>query len=165
LWQPSKVARKGKAWLDPHFAAEIEREPFLATFTYKKKEFTVVNYHAITERLRPETEIKLFRQLPAKYPALTLVFAGDFNCPESHSVFGPLKKAGFAAVLVNVKTTLRRKCGEDCTASAFDNFFYPAARLKIIAKGAAAFHNAYPTLEAARQLSDHLPIWAVFDFR
>ena len=98
LWKPSKVTLKGKPWLDGYFATEVEREPFFATFSYQDKDFTLVNYHAITKRMQPETEIKYFKYYPEKYPNLNLIFAGDFNCPQSHSVFGPLKRQDYSPV-------------------------------------------------------------------
>lgn len=161
LWKPSKVTQVGRAWLDSFYSLEIEREPYLCTFRYGSKEFTVVNFHAITKRLQPETEIKYFKNYPSNYPRLNLVFAGDFNCPQTHSVFGPLKRAGFAAALTNVKTTLKRKCASECTASEFDNFFYDKRRASVTSGGALAFYSGYTTLDDARKLSDHLPIWIV----
>jgi hypothetical protein len=68
------------------------------------KQFTVVNFHAIT---KPETEIKYFKFFP-EYPTLNLIFAGDFNCPQSHTVFIPLRKMGYQSILVGQKTSLKK---------------------------------------------------------
>lgn len=163
LWKTSVISKKGDAWLDRHFAAEIEREPYLATFTYKGKAFTLVNFHAITKRLQPETEIKYFKFFPEKYSGLNLVFTGDFNCPQSHSVFNPLRKNGYAPALSGAKTTLKNKCGTTCTASEFDNFFFKTSRLTVLGKGALPFYIPFPTLHEARKVSDHLPIWMRFE--
>jgi hypothetical protein len=46
----------------------------------------------ITKQTKPETEIKYFKFFPGEYPTLNLIFAGDFNCPQSHTVFIPLRK-------------------------------------------------------------------------
>lgn len=161
LWKPSKVMLKGKPWLDSHFAAEVEREPYFATFYYNGKEFTLVNYHAITKRMQPETEIKYFKFYPEKYPNLNLIFAGDFNCPQSHSVFGPLKRQGYSPVLLNVKTTLKKECKQECTASEFDNFFYHTHKATISDYGIVGYYKTVPTLQRAREISDHIPIWMV----
>jgi hypothetical protein len=46
------------------YHSEIEREPYLGTFQYQDKQFTVVNFHAITKQTKPETEIKYFKFFP-----------------------------------------------------------------------------------------------------
>jgi endonuclease/exonuclease/phosphatase family metal-dependent hydrolase len=165
LWKPSKVKQIGKPWLDNNFEQEIEREPYLCTFQYEEKNFTLVNFHAITKRLQPETEIKYFKFYPSKYPTLNLIFAGDFNCPQNHTVFGPLKRMGFSPALTNIKTTLKQTCVRDCTASEFDNFFADANKIEIRDSGAISFYKTSATFEAARKLSDHLPIWMTFKLK
>ncbi|RZJ68337.1 MAG: endonuclease [Flavobacterium sp.] len=165
LWKKSKVAMKGKPWLDAHFADEIEREPFFGTFTYEKNDFTIVNFHAITKKLQPETEIKFFKFYPEKYKDLNLIFAGDFNCAQSHTVFNPIRKMGFQPVLVDAKTTMRQKCkGDDCLASEFDNIFYKTTRAKTQESGVVNFYLSFSSLHEARKISDHLPIWTLLTF-
>ena len=57
---------------------------------------------------------------------------GDFNCPQSHTVFNPLKSSGFAPILKNQKTSLRQKCiSNDCLASEYDNLFYDTRKINI----------------------------------
>ena len=92
IWKTAKLKKIGKAWLEKKYHLEIDREPYFCTFQYGNKQFTVVNFHAITKNKQPETEIKYFKFLPNEYPTLNLIFAGDFNCPQSHTVFNPLKK-------------------------------------------------------------------------
>jgi deoxyribonuclease-1-like protein len=164
LWQTARVKMVGKPWLEKKFAQEIDREPYYATFQYQGKPFTVVNYHAITKKMQPETEIKYFKFLPERYPTLNLLFVGDFNCPETHTVFNPLKKMGYSPVFINQKTTLRSKCIEaDCLASPFDNIFYHQQRITLKQQGVVLFYEDFSTLESARKVSDHLPIWFLFD--
>ncbi|MBD3581735.1 endonuclease/exonuclease/phosphatase family protein [Flavobacterium selenitireducens] len=166
LWKSSRVMLVGTPWLDQNFAAEVEREPFLGTFRYENNELTIVNFHAITKKLQPEREIKYFKFFPEKYIGHNLVFTGDFNCPQTHSVFSPLKKSGFSAVFSNTKTTLKTACVDgNCTASEFDNFFYFANRMSVENKGAAAFYSTFQSLKEARKISDHLPIWVEFRFK
>jgi endonuclease/exonuclease/phosphatase family metal-dependent hydrolase len=164
LWQTARVKLMSKPWLEQHYAQEIDREPYYATFQYQGKPFTVVNFHAITKKMQPETEIKYFKFLPERYPSLNLLFVGDFNCPETHTVFNPLKKMGYASVFKNQKTTLRSKCIEaDCLASPFDNIFYAQQKIKIKQKGVILFYEDFPSLNYARKVSDHLPLWVSFD--
>lgn len=162
LWKPSKVRIVGKPWLDTHFTREIEREPFFATFEYAKKRFTIVNFHAITKRMQPETEVKYFKFFPEKYAGLNLVFAGDFNCPQHHSVFNPIRKMGFVPALSGIRTTLKTVCKNGCTASEFDNIFYRRSALAVKSKGIVEFFKAFRSFSDARKISDHLPVWIEF---
>jgi endonuclease/exonuclease/phosphatase family metal-dependent hydrolase len=164
LWQTGSVQLVGEPWLEKKYALEIDREPFYATFHYQDKEFTVVNFHAITKKRQPETEIKYFKFLPEQYPELNLLFVGDFNCPETHTVFNPLKKMGYVSAFKNQKTTLRSTCkAEDCLASPFDNIYFHTQKISIREQGVILFYQEFPSLNEARRVSDHLPIWIQFD--
>ncbi len=163
LWKTSKVKLVGTPWLEKKYHLEIDREPYYATFAFEKKQFTLVNFHAITKSKQPETEIKYFKFLPNLYPTLNLVFLGDFNCPQSHSVFTPLKKLGYKPALQNQKTSLKRKCQKNnCLASEFDNIFYNSNRISFLNTGVVHFYNKFNTLEEARKVSDHIPVWMSF---
>jgi len=94
IWKTSKLTKVGNAWLENKYQLEIEREPYLATFKTQGKEFTLVTFHAITKAAGPEKEIKYFKLLPDEYPGRNLLFCGDFNCPQSNTVFSPLKAMG-----------------------------------------------------------------------
>lgn len=160
LWKRKKVKRVGEAWLDKKYAQAIEREPYLCRFQVGAKQLTVVNFHAITKGARPETEIKYFKFFPGIYPAHNLIFCGDFNLPESHSVFTPLKAQGYQSTLVNQKTSLRMRClQDDCLASEYDNIYFNSHRLKFVSAGILHFYQVYDNLETARKVSDHVPIY------
>jgi len=164
LWKTSMVRKIGKAWLEKKYHIEIDREPYYCTFESKEKQFTIVNFHAITKSKQPETEIKYFKFLPEEYPGLNLIFVGDFNCPQSHTVFNPLKKMGYQSVFRNQKTSLKKECKSDlCLASEFDNIWYNAAKIKISRSAPIFFYTAFKTLKEARTISDHLPIWMEFN--
>ncbi|MFH6993563.1 endonuclease/exonuclease/phosphatase family protein [Flavobacterium sp. FlaQc-48] len=163
IWKTGKVKLKGNTWLEKKYHLEIDREPYFATFEINKRTITLVNFHAITKKKQPETEIKYFKFLPLEYPNLNLVFMGDFNCPQSHSVFNPIKKMGYNAILQNQKTTLKKQCkGIDCLASEFDNIFYQPGSLKYLESGIVSFYKNFNSLEEARKISDHIPIWFEF---
>ncbi|OMQ10110.1 endonuclease/exonuclease/phosphatase family protein [[Flexibacter] sp. ATCC 35103] len=166
IWKTSKIKLKGNTWLEKKYSLEIDREPYFATFEINKKTITLVNFHAITKNKQPETEIKYFKFLPAEYPTLNLVFIGDFNCPQSHTVFNPLKKMGYAPILLNQKTTLKQKCRDDnCLASEFDNMFYKTNSLEYIHSGIVPFYKNFNSLKEARKISDHIPIWFEFSLK
>lgn len=159
LWKPSKVTLVGKPWLEIKYANEIDREPFFATFNIADKSFTLVNFHAITKSKQPETEIKYFKFLPAAYPGLNLLFCGDFNLPQSHTVFNPLKTMGYQSALTNQKTSLRQQCfNNDCLASEYDNVFFNAATITKQGSGVTHFYRLFGDLSEAVKVSDHLPV-------
>jgi endonuclease/exonuclease/phosphatase family metal-dependent hydrolase len=159
LWKTSKVKKVGDAWLEKKYHLEIDREPYYCTFDYNGKQFTIANFHAITKSKQPETEIKFFKFLPAQYPKLNLVFVGDFNCPQSHTVFNPLKKMGYTCVLTKQKTSLKMECVDDeCLASEFDNIWYNSSKISISNAKVIHFYESFETLKEAREISDHIPI-------
>ena len=163
IWKTSKLKKIGRAWLEKKYHIEIEREPYLCTFQYENKQFTVANFHAITKNKQPETEIKYFKFLPAEYPTLNLIFAGDFNCPQSHTVFNPLKKMGYQSILVNQKTSLKKECRNGkCLASEFDNMYFKTSKITTINSGIISFYKNFNSLREARVISDHIPIWLEF---
>jgi endonuclease/exonuclease/phosphatase family metal-dependent hydrolase len=163
IWKTSKVKKMGKAWLEVKYHLEIDREPYFCTFQYENKSFTIATFHAITKSKQPETEIKYFKLLPGEYPSLNLVFVGDFNCPQSHTVFNPLKKMGYKPTLINQKTSLKQSCKNDnCLASEFDNMFYNSSKITTINSGVISFYKNFNTLKEARMISDHIPIWFEF---
>lgn len=163
LWKTSRVKKIGEAWLEQKYKLEIDREPYYANFEFVGKKFTLVSFHAITKSKQPETEIKYFKFLPEEYPDKNLIFCGDFNCPQSHTVFNPLKKMGYRPIFINQKTTLRQIClGGDCLASEFDNMFYPVNRISILSSGVVKFFTQFPNMQEANMVSDHVPVYAIF---
>lgn len=164
LWKPSKVKLIGRPWLEKFYHVEINREPFLATFQANGKHFTLVNFHAITKKMQPETEIKYFKFFPSSYPDLNLIFCGDFNCPQDHSVFNPLKKIGYQPALVGQRTSLRQKCLNDgCLASEFDNVFYDVNMIRKVEAGIIHFYELFPDMKSASSISDHVPVYFKFE--
>lgn len=163
LWKTSSVSLIGKPWLEQKYTVEIDREPFLATFKLSDKEFTLVNFHAITKNMQPETEVKYFKYFPEEYPDLNLIFCGDFNLSQSHTVFNPLKSMGYNPVLENQKTSLKQECqSNECLSSEFDNMFYYSKKIEKQSAGAIHFYKSFSTLKEARSISDHVPIYFQF---
>ncbi|MEZ4853758.1 endonuclease/exonuclease/phosphatase family protein [Flavobacterium sp.] len=163
LWKPSKVKLIEKPWLEQKYKQEIDREPFFATFAYEGKEFTLVNFHAITKKMQPETEIKYFKYFFEEYSNLNLIFVGDFNCPQSHSVFNPWRKKQYLPVFVHQKTTLKNQCKkQECLASEFDNIWYAKNKLVVLQTKAIHFYEDFTSLKKAKTISDHIPL--VFEF-
>jgi len=163
LWKKDKLKKKGDAWLEKKYQQEIEREPYFATFSSEEKEFTVGAFHARPKEKQPETEIKFFKLFPGEYPEKTLLFCGDFNCPQSHTVFTPLKEMDFKPALNGQKTSLKMECNTGgCLASEYDNVFYNSTRMTPMRSGVVHFYKNFNTLKKARRISDHIPVYFEF---
>ncbi|KGO90560.1 endonuclease [Flavobacterium suncheonense GH29-5 = DSM 17707] len=166
LWKVAQLKKIGEAWLEAKYQLEIDREPYYCTFQYKGKNFTLSNFHAITKKLQPETEIKYFKFLPKQYSEHNLIFLGDFNCPQSHSVFGPLKGMGYKPVFQNQKTSLKKQCnGSDCLASEYDNIFINTSKVEVINTGVIHFYQDFESIQKTKEISDHIPIWATIEIK
>lgn len=163
LWKAGRVKRTSKAWLEQAYNQQIDREPFYCSFSFNDKIFTLANFHAITKSKRPETEIKYFRLIPDEYPDLNLLFCGDFNLPQSHTVFNPLRQMGYTPALTNQKTSLKLKCSDqECLASEFDNIFFKPRYLSYLNADVVHFYRTFADVQAARSISDHLPVYFEF---
>lgn len=163
IWKPGRVKKIGDAWLEKQYSNEIDREPYMATFQVKNKFFTMASFHAVPKAKQPEKEIKYLRLIPAEYPGKNLIFQGDFNCPESNSVFNSLKALNFLPVFTNQKTSLRSKCiNNDCLASEYDNIFCDQARNHILKSGVMHFYRSFATQKEAIKVSDHIPVYMEF---
>ncbi len=163
IWKTKKVKIIGDAWLEKKYSTAIDREPYMGRFKVQDAVFTLVNFHAIPKAKQPEKEIKYLKFFPALYSKDNLVFCGDFNLPQSHSVFNPLKKMGFQSALVAQKTSLRQKCIQnDCLASEFDNFFYNSKYIRLHSAGILHFYRVFENLKLARKVSDHVPVYFNF---
>lgn len=163
IWKSNKLKNIGEAWLEQKYHQEIEREPYFARFRAGKKTFTLSSFHAVPKAKQPETEIKYFKFIPDIYPDDTLIFCGDFNLPQSHSVFSPLRTMGYVPAMVKQKTSLRQKCiNGDCLASEYDNFFFPQSKVKLLKSGIVHFYTNFDDINDARKLSDHVPVYMEF---
>lgn len=166
LWKPSRVKKVGDAWLEKNYQLQIEREPYMAQFEQAGKRFTMACIHALPKKHQPETELKYLQFIPDKYPGQTILFCGDFNIPQSHNVFNPLKSAGYLPSFKEQRTTLKTKCvGDNCLASEYDNIFYDQKRIQFVQSGIVEFYRSFGDVLAARRISDHLPVYLKFNLR
>ena len=162
IWKKHKVKLLKKPFLVQQLETEIVREPYIGTFSVEGKTFSLVNFHAVPKKKQPEQEIKYLNSVVSMYPNLQLIFLGDFNCPQSNTVFNTLKNAQYQPALTNQKTTLRQECIQnDCLASEYDNIFYPQKVFKKRSSGVIPFYQYHykSDMLAARKLSDHLPVY------
>ena len=163
IWKTSRLKKVGDSWLEKKYHLEIEREPFYITLNSKGKRFTLFNFHAIPKSQQPEAEIKYFKFLPATYQNHNLLFLGDFNVPQSHNVFTPLRKMGYLSAMTGQKTSLKQTCiSNDCLASELDNFYFKRSIFKYHSSGIIPFYQAFTDYKEARLISDHVPIFFNF---
>jgi hypothetical protein len=72
---------------------------------------------------------------------------------------------GYKPVLTAQKTTMKMHCvAEECLASEYDNIFYNTNTTQMLNCGVVLFYESFFDMVAARKISDHIPIWAEFDF-
>jgi endonuclease/exonuclease/phosphatase family metal-dependent hydrolase len=137
----------------------------MATFEEAGKRFTLVNFHAVPKKKQPETEIKYLKLFKDSFHLENMVFLGDFNCPQSHTVFNPLKNSRYKTALTEQKTTLKQECkGGECLASEYDNILYSEKSFRQKNSGIIPFHLKFEgNMAAARKVSDHLPIFVSLD--
>lgn len=161
LWKAAKVKLVGKPYLAVKFEKEMCREPFMATFEEQGRQFTLVNFHALPKKKQPETEIKYLKLFKDSFQLECMIFLGDFNCPQSHTVFSPLKNNQYKTALTGQKTTLKQECKDgECLASEYDNILYSEKSFRRKSSGIIPFHLQFKgDMAAARKVSDHLPIF------
>ena len=168
LWKPSRVRLAGQAWLEASLDDVIDREPFMARFQNKQGsvQMLVASLHAVPRAKRPADEIVHLDELHRRYGSDHLLILGDFNLAESHYAFDELKQAGFQPVITDQKTSIRmrRKDGEHL-ANEYDNIFYESASLHTTSSGVVDFTSAFRTLRQAREISDHLPVFTVVQWK
>ena len=162
LWKPSRVRLVGQPWLEASLADVLDREPYMARFASGDRTMLVANFHAVPTSKDPEEEIVRLQILPERYPDDALLIAGDFNLHEDHEAFLPLYELGLAAALDDQRTTYKqiRSAEGEHLASEYDNLFFEPLELDLAAPGVLDFADRFPTLKAARYVSDHLPVYA-----
>jgi endonuclease/exonuclease/phosphatase family metal-dependent hydrolase len=165
LWKPSRLRLVGTPWLEESLAGPIDREPFCARFEHRKtgRTFLVASLHAVPTSKDPEREIALLDRLHRHYESDHLVILGDFNLDEDDEAFRALTSLGYAPVLDDQKTSLRRKRKSGPMghlASEYDNVFVETGPLRVTSTGVVDFTGSFSTLKDARDISDHLPVYA-----
>ena len=158
LWKTSRVQLVGRPWLEKALPETVFREPYMGRFKIDNQTILVANYHARRYDENPAEEIRLLARLPDLYPRDILFLAGDFNASETDPAFDDLYRQGFHPALHNQKTTLKQSCNPGYLAHAIDNIYFPKTKITPTNAEAIDFISDCSNLEAARKLSDHLPI-------
>lgn len=165
LWKKHRVSLSGKARLLDVLDPMMDREPFYAKFTFGTFSMGLVSFHAVPKSKDPAREIVHLSKIPALFPEDALIIMGDFNLPHHEKAFLGLREKDMDAALRKVRTTLKMEpdptTGER-RANAYDNLFFEQKELQVDSAGAIDFSYSFPTLKAARLISDHLPVWGCF---
>ena len=164
LWKPSRVRLVGQAWLESSLADPIDREPYLARFEHRKtgQRFLVASLHAVPSSKNPAREIALLDRLHRQYEADHVLLLGDFNLDEDDDAFDELRRLGYRAVLDDQPTSLGRTHDPGPNghlASEYDNIFVETGPLRAARGGVLDFTDRFSSLNEARSLSDHLPVF------
>ncbi len=164
LWKTAKVSLKGKPFLDKELSTLVYREPYIANFLFKgtTTPVTVINYHSRKHDDHPENEIQHFLEYNKRLKTNNILLCGDFNLNETHPVWNSFYKTGYKNAISNTPTTLKTKCKYgNYLNHAIDNI-YSQGDFKIINANSLDFIKACDNVTAARQLSDHLPVFVEF---
>lgn len=158
LWKTSRVQLIGRPWLEQNLPEMVYREPFMGRFRIGGQTILLTNFHARRYDENPEEEIRLLARLPGLYPTDPVVIAGDFNASETSDAFQELYKLGYRPALRVQKTTLKRSCDDGYLNHAIDNIYFPEKKITLLKAEAVDFVGNCQNLEAARGISDHLPV-------
>jgi deoxyribonuclease-1-like protein len=164
LWKTSKVKLLTRAYLDTTLQEVCYREPFIGKFQLKRggDPFFVINFHSRKHNENPEKEIIFFKDYSERLKSNKIFIVGDFNLNEQHQVWSDIYEQGFNAAIKKSKTTLKSKCAIGKYLShAIDNIYY-SNNISLINSGRIDFVKNCKSLNAARMISDHLPVFLEF---
>ena len=140
----SKEIKLDTAYLDMTLGDSINREPYIAHFTYFCKEIIIRQVHLVPASKHPQEEIKHL------YKYKDGILCGDFNLTAKHSIYIPLLTY-FQCPLIGEPTTFKRD--GSVSDNSYDHFFVEKG-IKINHSEVFKFEYKYDK----RKLSDHLPI-------
>lgn len=174
LWVASAFVALGRGSLVQELKDGIDREPFALRLENKKSKtsYCFVNFHAVPKAKKPATEIQQLGVLRRIYSRDVVVLGGDFNLSSRHESFSSLYSNSMAASLHKQKTSLRMKWPKESNgafskpsqapelllAEEYDNIFADTLRVALSNAKAYYFHADFPSIDAARDISDHIPV-------
>ena len=161
LWKSQNVKMVNRAVLFDQLEKEIDREPFVARFEQRGKkgsDFLISNFHARPAGESPDYEIELLSYIHDFYPEDDVIFLGDFSLSWENRAFNQLSRFGYKPA-IEIKSSLRKRASDGFLSKAFDNVFYRPKSFNLRHGGVVDFISEFDSLEEARRLSDHLPVW------
>ena len=164
LWKESKVQIVDHGRLLREMDAEIDREPYYATFSNGKESFTVLSIHTRPQDTieRTREEIESLAKIPGLIVDRPTFILGDFNMIQRDISFNGIKSFGYKAILNEQKTSLRKSCIEgDYLSESYDNIFHSKDILIHNVEVKDYVQNCY-CYDFVKSVSDHLPVKATF---
>lgn len=172
LWKPASITPIGNFELVESLDDAISREPYLGNFVFKwfgsgtqipsYDTFTVATLHTLPDNGKkdPHPEVRALARIERLYPNAHLIVCGDVNLSETDGAWQPMREAGFVPAFKNQATTLKMKPSRtgELLANPKDNLWYEADEIGVGGPRIVPFHEAFPSLELARKVSDHVPI-------
>lgn len=164
LWKTSKAKLSGKAWLEKNLDMLIDREPFMARFTIGNKTVLMSTLHAVPSSKNPAEECKYLYKIDSIYKADNIMIMGDFNLSQKSEAFKSLKTRKVNPVLIDQKTSIKMKPKNgQVLANEYDNIFVDSPNIKQTSVGVVNFALKFTDLKQARQISDHIPVYLIFN--
>jgi endonuclease/exonuclease/phosphatase family metal-dependent hydrolase len=167
LVKPSIFFSRRNAKLESSMASVVEREPYTFVGQGSNSEpILFFSFHAVPSDKQPENEARALSVLPVIVNTERVVIAGDFNVgfETTDEIFVPL---GYTGHIVD-ETTLKKSPDEQGVYAhrQYDNIYTKG--VTVCESGVIDFVELFyspvtPTsLEEARKLSDHLPVYIWF---
>lgn len=155
------------AILHAEVGVAIDREPysFIGTFGVDTS-IEFLSFHAVPKSKSPQQEVESAITMPDLINMPRVIFAGDFNLNRkvTDPLFAPLGYIGHITQETTLKQTVTS--AGDYTSHQYDNIYTKG--IKVCESGVIDFVTEYfspidtMSLTAAREISDHLPVYIRF---
>jgi endonuclease/exonuclease/phosphatase family metal-dependent hydrolase len=164
LWKTTRIkAMPQKPVLYGSLKNDLVREPAKMIFQIGSKKLVVVSFHLAPTAKHPRKEVQALLQHQAEFSEEKIIFLGDFNL--GHKDLDPIfeEKMGFHRNIIG-KTSLKNKLDEngDYLSKEYDNIYTKG--IPVLKSGILNFVGPRKYLSEARKISDHLPVFIVFEF-
>lgn len=162
LWKTSRVeAIPEEAVLLKSFKNSLEREPAKINFRINGKIVTVITFHLVPTKKKPEREVKAIGNNPSEFSGDYMIMSGDFNLGHKklNLIFEKKLKLKHR---IEGKTSLKNKPDKKNKyyANEYDNIYTKGIRVSRSA--IVDFVPYFPSLKSAKEISDHLPVVIYF---
>lgn len=162
LWKTSQIdAMPRSVELLTSLEGDLEREPAKAVFTIKGKTLNFISFHLVPAGKHPINEVNKLISKRDVFPAGNVIVSGDFNL--DHGKLSEVFEIGLNFEhQIEGKTSLKSKFDNgNYYMKEYDNIFV-RGDITIHRAGILDFVPSFSDLSAARQVSDHLPVFIEF---
>lgn len=165
LWKAHRIkAVPQKVFLLESLSGKMLREPAKINLRVDGiNELTIISLHLAPTEKNPREELLAVSGRTEEFSGGNIILAGDFNL--SHKELDPVLKNGLNFQhQINGKTSLKQKADSrgKYLSKEYDNI-YTRGDMIICRSSIADFVKKFSDLEKARKISDHLPVFIVFN--